>query len=1161
MSLPEATQVTSAKVDAFKLYLRCEGCNSSRQLDFEIQLQGLDVTKTEAAPRRIEFARGGLWLDCSPPTKANRVRFPAGSSPNFRMWETCRTASFLGGLPCPPAFAFPALLHSPLLTPTPATSPSSVLTTSMLRAAHISSLTPEGWKRRRCLKDGCRSGKSSYSYSRRPGSESRYGCPDFCFTWFPKITPVECWDGSLRKTWVAGFFPSSSPIPLPRPTFCVYNDLAVDETTLRRHIGIANCLVEDLAPPYWNRQLPSGGPCTAILESHRSTFGMRSEVSVEQRWNAGRRGERENPEKTRPPEASSGRTTRANKKSASDLRRESNPVRLGWKTSALPAKRPRPQECVTARGGSAECGLDPGSLETPGGAGASWRAESQSPPPPRRLLQPRANGGATPDNPRGAATSTLGRASTLLQPPFCPLTNITVQERAPELRRSVFMGCSMPRQVDNYRYQTRSTIHEYSPLMNAGRGCGVKAILIEVLSEFGLSPHHHNYNALSNVNCVLRIPRQSLAGCSSFCAQAKAIFILWFIRGPEILNPLQRSKLSQVQGARSDSPTEDRLGRAGSPRLDPSELRSFRLGDSRTYLKVLSIVYDQSQVNLLRFLNPRQSQAILHLLLNQLRMLCVNPQPSSSPILNNPPHPSASILSNPHQSSTNLHTNPHQYSTILCTNRHHSSTILLTNQRQSSTIHTKLQQSSAPILREIVRHDSHLEKFGLNRQGIEPGSAWRRGGGGVILTAQPSWPHELRHSPRVISGKPRETEIRMTGSGNRTRARPNASPVRWGLDSVREIFAYNNYIVVWVAASGIEVGVKDNLLMEDKYMRGLRVRSLTLRHLPPIAARRPPFMEDRRSSTDTLTLSRRVHYTARIGNFREFNDLLARLHSPEYNSVPQMFVHWLLPQRIANVTPHRAVGHSLLVSLQACYWLRVVQGRGRKFCGYSGEGSFVVTAGKEVLWLQRGRKLCGYSGEGSFVVTAGKEALWLQRGRKLCGYSGEGSFVVTAGKEVLWLQRGRKFCGYSGEGSFVVTAGKEALWLQRGRKLCGYSGERSFVVTAGKEALWLQRGRKLCGYSGEGSFVVTAGKEALWLQRGRKLRITSRKQEVGVSSRYNPWVSEADIERAGMQVRGETGDPRVRPADQRHHSARFPHVRERNRREAKPLHLGGRRVV
>ncbi|KAJ8867406.1 hypothetical protein PR048_031207 [Dryococelus australis] len=36
-------------------------------------------------------------LDCSPPTKANRVQPPAGSFPNYRMWESCRTMPLAGG--------------------------------------------------------------------------------------------------------------------------------------------------------------------------------------------------------------------------------------------------------------------------------------------------------------------------------------------------------------------------------------------------------------------------------------------------------------------------------------------------------------------------------------------------------------------------------------------------------------------------------------------------------------------------------------------------------------------------------------------------------------------------------------------------------------------------------------------------------------------------------------------------------------------------------------------------------------------------------------------------------------------------------------------------------------------------------------------------------
>ncbi|KAJ8894979.1 hypothetical protein PR048_000287 [Dryococelus australis] len=83
---------------------------------------------------------------------------------------------------------------------------------------------------------------------------------------------------------------------------------------------------------------------------------------------------------------------------------------------------------------------------------------------------------------------------------------------------------------------------------------------------------------------------------------------------------------------------------------------------------------------------------------------------------------------------------------------------------------------------------------------------------------------------------------------------------------------------------------------------------------------------------------------------REFDDVYAIIHSHMYNIAAidctlalccqsgkldstvlytleqQMFVHWLLPQRVASVSTHLAVWHLLLVSLQVCYWLRVVQG-------------------------------------------------------------------------------------------------------------------------------------------------------------------------------------------------------------------------------------------
>ncbi|KAJ8870790.1 hypothetical protein PR048_027089 [Dryococelus australis] len=36
-------------------------------------------------------------LDCSPPTKAKRAQSPAGSLPDFRNWESCRTMALVGG--------------------------------------------------------------------------------------------------------------------------------------------------------------------------------------------------------------------------------------------------------------------------------------------------------------------------------------------------------------------------------------------------------------------------------------------------------------------------------------------------------------------------------------------------------------------------------------------------------------------------------------------------------------------------------------------------------------------------------------------------------------------------------------------------------------------------------------------------------------------------------------------------------------------------------------------------------------------------------------------------------------------------------------------------------------------------------------------------------
>ncbi|KAJ8894654.1 hypothetical protein PR048_007318 [Dryococelus australis] len=83
-------------------------------------------------------------LAFSPPTKVNRVQYSTGS-PNFCKWEWCWTMPLVGGFsrgsPVSPPLHSGAAPHS-------LQSPSSVLETSLLRAAKISSLTllfpPEG---------------------------------------------------------------------------------------------------------------------------------------------------------------------------------------------------------------------------------------------------------------------------------------------------------------------------------------------------------------------------------------------------------------------------------------------------------------------------------------------------------------------------------------------------------------------------------------------------------------------------------------------------------------------------------------------------------------------------------------------------------------------------------------------------------------------------------------------------------------------------------------------------------------------------------------------------------------------------------------------------------------------------------------------------------
>ncbi|KAJ8896055.1 hypothetical protein PR048_001396 [Dryococelus australis] len=77
--------------------------------------QGVEP-KTQTPPRAVAER-----LACSPPTMANRVQAPAGSLPDFRMWEYCRTMPLVGGFsrasPHFPRPFIPALLHSHLNHP------------------------------------------------------------------------------------------------------------------------------------------------------------------------------------------------------------------------------------------------------------------------------------------------------------------------------------------------------------------------------------------------------------------------------------------------------------------------------------------------------------------------------------------------------------------------------------------------------------------------------------------------------------------------------------------------------------------------------------------------------------------------------------------------------------------------------------------------------------------------------------------------------------------------------------------------------------------------------------------------------------------------------------------------------------------------------------
>ncbi|KAJ8868391.1 hypothetical protein PR048_029907 [Dryococelus australis] len=95
-----------------------------------VELQTNSITAIDAIPQHV-LARAfhNFWCrlhsclelsDYSPATKANRVRFPAGSPPDFHMWELCRRKPLVGGFSrgClfPPPLHSGAVLHTPRFT-------------------------------------------------------------------------------------------------------------------------------------------------------------------------------------------------------------------------------------------------------------------------------------------------------------------------------------------------------------------------------------------------------------------------------------------------------------------------------------------------------------------------------------------------------------------------------------------------------------------------------------------------------------------------------------------------------------------------------------------------------------------------------------------------------------------------------------------------------------------------------------------------------------------------------------------------------------------------------------------------------------------------------------------------------------------------------------
>ncbi|KAJ8891557.1 hypothetical protein PR048_004085 [Dryococelus australis] len=123
--------------DAFSINPSSGVIATTRQLDYE-QRRFYNITVQAT----------NMWLECSPPTKASRVRFPARSYPDFRTRESCRTMPLVGRFSwASPISRRPCI---PMLLDNHLASPSSDLKTFLLRAVQISPLRSSAGVGRRC---------------------------------------------------------------------------------------------------------------------------------------------------------------------------------------------------------------------------------------------------------------------------------------------------------------------------------------------------------------------------------------------------------------------------------------------------------------------------------------------------------------------------------------------------------------------------------------------------------------------------------------------------------------------------------------------------------------------------------------------------------------------------------------------------------------------------------------------------------------------------------------------------------------------------------------------------------------------------------------------------------------------------------------------------